>query len=136
MGNHGHHHGHDHNHNHGHGRVKGDQHAKVQLEPVGGSGISGFASLQQHHKGKGTSIDVQVTGGLKPNTEYLSLYYDNPNCDLEPYSPEDQIGPTYFGNPAGNGHTHGDADDDLDEIHSVSVRLASDFSLQACARNI
>jgi len=136
MDGHGHHHNeHNHDHHHGHGRVKSNQHAKVQLEPVNGSGISGFATLQQRKKGKGTSIEVHANG-LTPGTEYLSLYYDNPNCDLEPYSPEDQIGPTYSPNPAGNGQTHGQADDDLDEIHSVSVRLVSDFSLQACARNI
>jgi len=120
------------NHGHGHGRVKANQHAKAQLQPVNGSSVSGFVSLQQRKKGQGTSIEVHATG-LTPGVSYVSLYYSNPTCELEPYSPQDQIGPSYAPNPAGNGQTHGQADDDLDEIHSVSVRRASDFALQACA---
>ena len=129
-----HHHGHNHDHHHGNGRVKGNQQAKAQLEPVNGSGISGFVVLHQRKKGQGTSIEVHATG-LTPGTEYLSLYYENDVCDLEPDSLEDQIGPRYFPNPAGNGKTHGSADEDLDEIGSVSVRLTtSELTLQACAK--
>jgi len=53
-------------------------------------------------------------------------------CTLEPYSEDDVIG-TYTANVAGVGHTHNKLDDDLDEINSISVRLASDFTLLACA---
>lgn len=45
---------------------------------------------------------------------------------------DDVIG-MYTANAAGLGTTHRKAGDDLDEINSVSVRLASDFSLLACA---
>ena len=121
-------HGNKHHHKHKHGEA-----TKANLEEVGGSGISGFVTLHSLGKGKGTSITVHADG-LTPDTEYESLYYDNDQCDLEPYSAEDVIGGTYFPNPDGIGHTSGDADDDLDEIHSVSVRLAEDFSLQACAK--
>jgi hypothetical protein len=82
----------------------------------------------------GTRILVQARG-LTPGNEYVSLYYDNPTCELEPYSEEDVIG-TYTANPGGNAHTSGVADDDLDEIHSVSVRTpeTEGFELLACAR--
>ena len=40
---------------------------------------------------------------------------------------------TYTANAAGVGVTHGKLDDDLDEINSISVRLASDFTLLSCA---
>ena len=108
----------------------GDRHVNTTLNAVGGSGVSGKVMLTSLPKG-GTLINVVATG-LKPGTEYLSLYYDNGTCELEPYSQDDVIG-EYTANPAGRAVATGKADDDLDEINSVSVRLKSDFSLQACA---
>jgi energy-coupling factor transporter ATP-binding protein EcfA2 len=105
-------------------------HAKSTLEEVGDSGVHGKVHLRQLSSG-GTRILVQARG-LTPGNEYVSLYYDNPTCELEPYSEEDVIG-TYTANPGGNAHTSGIADDDLDEIHSVSVRSADTFELLACA---
>lgn len=105
-------------------------HAQVRFHAVGGSGISGIADLRQL-RGGGTRILV-VAFGLKPGGEYLSLYYDNHTCDLEPYSADDVIGGIYTANRVGVGTTRGTADDDLDEINSVSVRKA-DFTLVACA---
>lgn len=106
--------------------------AKATLEPVDDSDAGGFTILRQLKKEEGTAILVLATG-LEPGTEYLSLYYDNDTCELEPYSEDDVIG-EYTANAAGIGHTRGTADDDLDEIGSVSVRLAEDFSLVACAK--
>ena len=103
--------------------------ATATLSPVNGSGISGTVDLMQLPKG--TKIQVRVEG-LTPGTEYVSLYYGNGVCDLEPYSQSDIIG-TYTANAQGKAVVTGKADDDLDEINSVSVRLKSDFSLQACA---
>jgi hypothetical protein len=111
-----------------------DRQVKADLEPIGDSGISGFVTLHQLKNEEGTSIVVHANG-LTPGTEYLSLYYENDVCDLEPDSLEDQIGDTYFPNPAGIGQTHGEADEDLDEIGSVSVRLAANVdTLLACAK--
>jgi hypothetical protein len=108
-----------------------EDHAKSNLEPVGGSGVHGKVHLRQLSSG-GTRILVQARG-LKPGKRYVSLYYDNDHCALEPYSEEDVIG-TYTANLGGNAHTSGVADDDLDEIHSVSVRSADTFKLLACAK--
>jgi hypothetical protein len=72
--------------------------------------------------------------GLKPGKRYVSLYYDNNRCHIEPYSEDDVIGGPYTATPGGFGFTSGTADDDLDEIHSVSVRSAKSFKLLACAR--
>jgi hypothetical protein len=105
-------------------------HVQVRFHAVGGSGVSGFADLRQLSRG-GARITV-VAFGLKPGHDYLSLYYDNHTCDLEPYSADDVIGGIYTANRVGVGTTHGTADDDLDEINSVSVRKA-DFTLVACA---
>jgi hypothetical protein len=106
-----------------------DRHVTATLSPVNGSGISGTVELTQ--VGHGTQIVVRAEG-LTPGTRYVSLYYDNGTCELEPYSPEDVI-EEYTANAAGRAVATGKADDDLDEINSVSVRLKSDFSLQACA---
>jgi hypothetical protein len=107
-----------------------EHHVKAPLVPVGDSGVSGFVQIVQLPHG-GTNIVVSARG-LMPGEEYVSLYYENHTCELEPYSEDDVIG-EYTGNQAGNGHAQGKLEDDLDEINSVSVRLASDFTLLACA---
>lgn len=110
-----------------------DRLVKAQFAPVADSGVGGFTILRQLKREEGTAILVLATH-LEPGTEYVSLYYDNDTCELEPYSEDDVIGGAYVANEAGIGHTRGVADDDLDEIGSVSVRLAEDFSLVACAK--
>ena len=110
--------------------VSAEHHVNATLQPVNGSGISGRVELTALPKG-GTQISGQIQG-LQPNTEYLSLYYENHTCELEPYS-EDDIIARYTANAAGRATFSTKADDDLDEINSISVRLASDFSLKACA---
>ena len=107
-----------------------DGHVKAKLIPVGDSWVTGMVKVQQLPHG-GTNILV-VAHGLTPGVEYLSLYYENHTCELEPYAEDDVIG-TYTANAAGVGQTQNKLADDLDEINSISVRLASDFSLLACA---
>jgi hypothetical protein len=97
---------------------------------VNGSNVNGFVVLNQLPQ-SGTDISL-VAFHLASNTPYVSLYYDNHQCNLEPYSADDVIGAQYQAH-GGVGFTHGRADDDLDEINSVSVRRASDFTLLACA---
>lgn len=106
------------------------KHAQVRLHAVGGSGVEGYVHLTQL-KGGGTAISL-VAFGLKSGNQYLSLYYGNHVCQLEPYSAQDVVGGFYTANRVGVGTTSGNADDDLDEINSVSVRTA-DFKLLACA---
>ncbi len=104
----------------------------AEFHPVGNTGIHSHAVLRQL-KDEGTAIKV-IAIGLKPGHEYVSLYYDNDHCALEPYSEDDIIGgDAYTARNSGVGRTSGDADDDLDEIHSVSVRDADTFKLLACA---
>ena len=107
-----------------------DGHVKSRLVPVDGSGITGIVQVVQLPKG-GTNNHV-VAFGLVPGVEYVSLYYENHTCELEPYAEDDVIG-TYTANAKGVGTTHGKLEDDLDEINSISVRRASDFMLLACA---
>ena len=104
---------------------------KAHLRPVDDSGVHGTVDLFQLPT-KGTEI-VVFAKGLMPGKRYISLYYDNDHCALEPYSADDVIGGPYTALPGGFGSTIGTADDDLDEIHSVSVRRASTFRLRACA---
>ena len=113
------------------GETQTATHIRAHLEPVGGSGVHGTVNLFQLPT-EGTEI-VVFAKGLKPGKRYLSLYYDNDHCALEPYSEDDVIGGPYTALPGGFGFTIGTADDDLDEIHSVSVRSANNFQLRACA---
>jgi hypothetical protein len=113
------------------GETQTATHIRAHLEPVGGSGVHGTVNLFQLPT-EGTEI-VVFAKGLKPGKRYLSLYYDNDHCALEPYSEDDVIGGPHTALPGGFGFTIGTADDDLDEIHSVSVRSANNFQLRACA---
>src|SRR5262245_4136805 len=88
-------------------------HVRAELVSVNGSSVRGHVSLVQLPHG-GALITVEAAG-LKPNGAFVSLYYDNNVCDLEPYSEDDIVG-TYTGNKAGIGTAVGRADDDLDEI--------------------
>jgi len=114
------------------GQAQVSSFTKAHLEPVGDSGVHGTVYLFQLPT-EGTQI-VVLAKGLKPGKRYVSLYYDNARCALEPYSEDDVIGGPYTALPNGFGFTTGTADDDLDEINSVSVRSAKTFQLLACAR--
>jgi hypothetical protein len=103
---------------------------KAQLEPVGGSGVHGKVKVTALDDGAHIRV---VAKGLVPGESYVSLYYDNHTCELEPYSEDDVIGGEYVADEEGVGTTAGDADDPIDEVNSVSVRRASDFALLACA---
>ena len=105
-------------------------HVEAHLRPVDDSGVHGTAHLFQLPSG-GTQI-VVFAQGLTPGKKYISLYYDNPRC-ANP-DEDDVIGGPYTALPGGFGFTIGTADDDLDEIHGVSVRSAKSFHLRACAR--
>jgi hypothetical protein len=108
-------------------------HIKAHLEPKDYSGVHGAVHLFQLPS-EGTQILV-FAKGLKPGKKYISLYYDNPRCAIEQYEEEDVIGGApYTATSGGFGFTTGTADDDLDEIGSVSVRSARTFKLLACAR--
>ena len=106
-------------------------HVNAVLVPVAGSTVTGMVQLTALPQG-GTEISIAARG-LLAGGAYLSLYYDNDECELEPYSADDVIG-NYAGRPGGVGITVARVDDDLDEIYSVSVRRASDFALLACAK--
>lgn len=108
-----------------------DQHIRAVLVPQPGSSVRGVVNLTQEPHG-GTLITV-VAKGLRPDGAYLSLYYDNDHCEIEAYSEDDIIG-SYTGNSAGVAVVTAKQGDDLDEIGSVSVRNAADFSLLACAK--
>ena len=104
-----------------------EHHIRAELVAVGGSGVGGFVNLEQIPHEGGTHIQV-VANGLQPGGQYVSLYYDNNTCTL----PGDELG-TYTANSGGIGTTGGKIDDDLDEVDSVSVRVAGTLELLACA---
>jgi hypothetical protein len=104
-------------------------HIEAHLRPVSDSGVHGTVHLFQLPSG-GSQI-VVLANGLTPGKRYVSLYYGNTRC-ANP-DEDDIIGGTYTALPGGFGFTSGTADDDLDEIHAVSVRSANNLQLRACA---
>jgi len=107
-------------------------HVRATLQPANGSGVSGFVNLVGLPQG-GTNIVVHATG-LTPGTNYLSIYYENHTCQLESDSVPNDVIARYVGGSDGTATVHAKIDDDLDEVNSISVRLADTaFTLQACA---
>ncbi len=108
-----------------------ERHVHEDLYPVNNSGINGFVDLIQRGKNKGTHITI-VGFGLIPQHNYVSLYYGNHECALEPYSADDVIA-RYAARRGGIVTPHNNVKDNLDEINSVSIRDANTFQLLACA---
>lgn len=102
------------------------------LTAVDNSGVGGTVTLRRLRHG-GTAVNVAATG-LAEGTNYVSLVYENTTCALEAYSGQDYVGAVYAGDATGAGSTADHVADGLHAIGSVSVRLASNFSLLACAR--
>jgi hypothetical protein len=102
-----------------------------QMSEVDGSGVGGYVGLRQLADSGGTHISV-VAFYLRPGERYVSLYYGNHTCTLEPSSVDHVIGDRYSANRRGAGTTAGRVEAQLREINSVSVRRASDFKLLAC----
>ena len=113
-------------------KMQGPDHISAKLHSVNNSGIEGFVDLRQLRNTTGTQISL-VAFGLKPRHTYVSLYYSNHVCNLEPYSADDVIGGIYTANKVGVGTTHGNATDNLSDVNSVSVRDSNTFHLLACA---
>jgi hypothetical protein len=107
-------------------------HVQVRLYPVNGSSVQGIVDLQQFPNFMATQITV-VAFGLQPGNTYVSLYYSNQVCALEPYSVNSVIGGIYTANMGGVGATIGNVPYNLSYINSVSVRQAGTFALLACA---
>lgn len=109
-----------------------DRHVRATLQSANGSTVSGTVNLVGLPQG-GTMITVHATG-LTPGAGYLSIYYENHTCELEPDSVPNDVIARYVGGAGGSATVHAKIDDDLDEVNSISVRLAdSALTLQACA---
>src|SRR5262249_52905184 len=81
--------------------VAGDEHVQAPLQPVNGSGVSGMVNVVGLPHEHGAHINVNAFG-LQAGEAYVSLYYENHTCELEPYSASDVIGGPYTGNVGGH----------------------------------
>jgi hypothetical protein len=104
-----------------------ERHAKVDLTPVGGSGVTGFVELTA--LSRGTSVHV-VVHGLRSGETYGAFEYESADCT----PPHQRLG-LITSNPGGSAELVQNIDDDLDLVGSVSVRAGAEFeTLLACAR--
>ena len=106
------------------------RHVKADFSPFASSGISGTVDLNEQPRGV-TAVKVLVKG-LDPGAEYFTTWYSNSSCTQEANSQLNVIG-TFKANPAGNATMLGRLNKTIGEIGSVSIKLSSDQSLQACA---
>jgi hypothetical protein len=104
--------------------------AKADFHSMNGSNVTGTVSLMETQAG-GTHIMI-VARGLDPDSEYVSLYYENETCALEPYAQDDVI-ERFKPNRQGVARINVRSEERFEEIHSISVRSASTFDLRACA---
>jgi hypothetical protein len=102
----------------------------VTLNSAPGSNVTGRVNVTSLPQG-GTVVTV-VARGLEPGEEYVSLYYENHTCDLEPYDEDDVIG-RFTANAGGVGTVKRTVEENLVDINSISIRLYEALALQACA---
>jgi len=100
----------------------------VEFEALAASGISGDARLNPMEQQAVTRVQVQLKG-LQPNTEYVALIFSEGTCGSGVSTPL----ATFTSNPAGNAVYHVDVNQDISAIGSISVQLATDPALLACA---
>ena len=105
-----------------------DHHAKVPLESIDHSGVSGFVQITQLPRG-GSNLVINVEG-LHPGASYATFYYESADCS----APADLI-QSFIADGNGRALIHAKIDDDLEKVGSVSVRVGPTYgNLLACAR--
>jgi hypothetical protein len=98
------------------------------FEALAASGITGEARLNPMAQQSVVRIQVQLRG-LEPNAEYVALVSDLGTCTA---GVGEELA-TFTANPAGNAVFHRDVSQDITLIGSISVALASDPTVLACA---
>ena len=112
--------------------------ARANLHQINKSGAKGKVVFMQ----SGSDIlAVGVARGLQPGQNYVSLLYDPATVPSGPAACTPVSGPPAFvgqwttadenGNATLNGTVQGAS---LDNVGTMSIRLASTFALQACGR--
>jgi hypothetical protein len=103
------------------------------FETLGASGVTGEVVLDPMPNG-----DVRIHAkldGLEPNTEYTVLLYDASGSCADLTTTIEEV--TFTSNPAGkivlNQRVDSANIDNVADVQSIGVRLASDNSLVACA---
>ena len=107
-----------------------DRKVTASFETLASSGIAGKAELQAMPKS--TTLIHETIRGLAPNTQYVSIIYANGSCGTEPFS-EANVVARFTANANGIANVTQKVDRDLVAIGSLSIQLASDLSVQACA---
>jgi len=109
--------------------AQAERHVKADFTPFASTGIAGTVDLTEQPSRAQTAVRAQLKG-LQPGAEYFVSWYTNSSCTQE--ASVNLIG-TFTANPAGIGMLRGSVNASLSQIGSVSVKLSSDQSLQACA---
>ena len=97
------------------------------FESLSASGVTGDVQLNPMPQG-GIRIHASIRG-LEPNTQYVSYIYQNGTCATG--TSTELI--RFTSNPSGIANYNKLASQNLTDIQSISVQLASDQSLRACA---
>ncbi|TMQ70875.1 MAG: hypothetical protein E6K80_07185 [Candidatus Eisenbacteria bacterium] len=105
-----------------------DRKVIASFETLSNSGITGQAALQAMPQG--TTLIHEAIRGLVPNTQYVSIAYQNGTCGTGSTS---TVVAQFTANANGVANFTQQVDQDLLAIQSVSIQLASDLSVQACA---
>jgi hypothetical protein len=99
----------------------------AQFEPLAASGISGEARLNPMNDGT-TRIQGQLVG-LQPSTDYVAVVSQDATCG----GTASLVIAHFTANPAGRAVFNELVTQDISTIGSISVQLASDPTVLACA---
>ena len=107
--------------------IAASRQGRADFVPLAASGISGTVKLTGQ-TGKETHIVLQARG--LQDAEYIAVAYTNNNCQ-----PEAQVVELGRFTPKAQGMVNwaGKVDRDIEQVGSISLQLASDQSVQACA---
>jgi len=106
---------------------------EVRMMALDGSGEKGKVSLKEVPENMDTKITIEVSG-LDPNTQYVPIYYQNSNCEIEDSSIEKSVKGAFYPDNGGSGKIEDIVKDSMNRIGSVSIRTSKDFELVACGK--
>ena len=106
-----------------------ERHVSADFTPLASSSVAGKVSLAEQKAGVISQLQLK---GLQPNTEYIARFYLNHNCETEAATPQNVLA-RFTTNPSGMVSAQAKVATTLDQIGSVSITLATDQTVIACA---
>jgi hypothetical protein len=107
------------------------KHVTADFSSLAASGVAGKVTLTEQQSGH-VNVVLQARN-LTPGTEYVAQFYTtNGGCSAEPATAQNLVG-NFVANASGNATLQAKVAEPLSMIQSISIRVAPDQPLAACA---